>query len=131
MNQTQKSTPDPTPTLRVHTRDRWIERAPVDNPIPLEQAWSDAIKVPNPVSWASEVRLYAPYDVLLAQTWNESDTVLHVDFDRLDTASLIECESCELLTDPWLDTDECHWCGAPLTGTRADGRLRIRRAGGR
>lgn len=131
MKSTQKSRPQPPVDIRDHTRDRWTERVDRENPISIEEAWRDAIEVTNPVRWASEARLYAPYGVLLTRTWDESDTILHVDYDRLDISDLIHCDSCGLLTDPWLGTRECHWCGAPLNGERADGRLTIRRTGGK
>lgn len=118
-------------TFRQHTRDRWAERTGEDDPVPIERAWDRAIRVENPIPWASEARLYAPYGLLLARTGDESATVFHVDYDRLDTAGLVECDGCGLLTDPCSSDHECRWCGEGLAGVRADGRLTIRRAGGR
>jgi len=114
------------PINRPHAVDRWHERTPAE--VSLTEAWKAAVPVGAPETTADDVRLYAPYEMLLIVRAGLLRTELHRDH-RTDLSGLLPCPECGDIVDPVLD-EQCPWCDATLDRL-CDGRVRISREGSR
>jgi len=98
------------PINRPHAPKRWCERTPAE--VSIEEAWKVAIPVSAPECQAQDVRLYAPYGMLLLVRGGLLRTALVSDH-RTDLSGLLPCPECDDLVDP-LRSDACPWCEATL-----------------
>lgn len=113
------------PINRPHAVDRWHERTPAE--ISITDAWKTAVPVRAPETDADDVRLYAPYDILLIVRAGLLRTELHSDH-RTDLSGLLPCTACGDPVDPVL-TERCPWCDAAVDEL-GHGRVQVSWGGG-
>ncbi|WP_411963775.1 hypothetical protein [Haloferax sp. YSMS24] len=113
------------PVFEQHAEERYQERTPVENPIPMHDAYFKSLRCT--IEDDCEARVYPAYDIVFVKRGSVVKTELVADYDRMTVQRAISCEGCG---KPFETDLHCPYCGTPLEGQQTDGVIKITFAGG-
>lgn len=113
------------PVFEQHAEERYQERVPVRNPIPIYDAYHRSLR--TQIQDDCEARVYPEYDIIFVKRGKVIKTELVADYDRLTVPRAMWCDHCE---KPFETDLRCPWCDAKITGSKSDGVINVVQGGG-
>lgn len=113
------------PVFAQHAEKRYQERTPVNNPIPIREAYFNSLRCS--IEDDCKARVYPEYNILFVERGSVVKTELIADYDRLTVQCAIKCDECE---KPFETDLRCPYCDTPIEGHQTDGLIDIHVLGG-
>lgn len=113
------------PVFAQHAEERYQERTPVENPIPMIEAFHKSLRCT--IEDDCEARVYPKYDIIFVKRGAVVKTELVADYDRMTVQRAMWCDE---YGKPFKSDLKCPYCGAPIEGHQTDGVINITFAGG-
>lgn len=113
------------PVFEPHAEKRYQERTPVENPIPMYEAYHQSLRCT--IEDDCEARVYPKYDIIFVKRGAVVKTDLVADYDRMTVQRAIWCADCG---KPFKTALRCPYCEKPIEGRQTDGVIEITITGG-
>lgn len=114
------------PVFAQHAEERYQERTPVENPIPMLDAYHQSLRCT--IEDDCKARVYPEYDIVFVERGSIVKTELIADYDRLTVQRAMKCSECG---KPFETALRCPYCDSPIKGSQSDGVVNITIPGGK